>query len=90
MKRQTKPKQKFTRTEIPGAEPVWADGPVAISSGSKPALVSVTMLTREDLAHENEMLRAKLRRVRDALKHMANSPGGIVAEIDEMLKLEGK
>ena len=44
----------------------------------------------DELKAENTRLRDKLRRVRDWLKHAANSPGGIVFEIDEMLKVEGE
>jgi len=35
-----------------------------------------------------DVIRDKLRRVRDQIKFMANSPGGIVAEIDDVLHEE--
>lgn len=81
---------EFTRIDIYHGEPLWVSGDPAISSASEPAIVSVTTPTRTELQVEILQLRAKLHRIRDWLKHMANSPGGIVAEIDELLKLEGK
>ena len=44
------------------------------------------MEAKERLKDDNALLRRKLQRVRDSLKFSANSEGGIVAEIDEVLR----
>jgi len=37
-------------------------------------------------ASDADVIRDKLRRVRDQIKFAANSPGGVVAEIDDVLR----